>query len=51
MRVEHLKEWLQGMKQEGESEDMNTITGGQWRALVKSVQKVLDKGQIPPQLV
>jgi hypothetical protein len=50
MRAEHLKEWLQGMKREEELEDINTIAGNQWRALVKLVQTVWNKGRIPPQL-
>jgi hypothetical protein len=48
MRVEHLKEWLQGMRQEEESEGANTIAGDQWRALIKLVQTVWDEGRIPP---
>ncbi len=50
MRVEHLKNWLQGMRKEEESEGVNTTAGDKWRALTKLVQTVWDKGCIPPQL-
>jgi hypothetical protein len=50
MRAEHLKEWLQGMRQEEELEGVNTIASNQWCALIKLVQMVWDKGRIPPQL-
>jgi hypothetical protein len=38
------------MKRAEELEDINTIAGNQWRALVKLVQMVWNKGRIPPQL-
>jgi hypothetical protein len=50
MRAEHLKEWLQGMRQEEELEGVNTIAGDQWCTLIKLVQTVWDEGCIPPQL-
>jgi hypothetical protein len=50
MRAEHLKEWLQRMRQEEESEGANTTAGDQWRTLIKLVQTVWEEGCIPPQL-
>ncbi len=50
MRAEHLKGWLQGMRNEEESEGVNTTAGDKWHALTKLVQTVWDEGHIPPQL-
>ena len=50
MRAEHLKDSLQGMRKEEESQGANTTAGDKWRALTKLVQTVWDEGQIPPQL-
>ena len=50
MRAEHLKFWLQGMREEEESEGTNTTSGDKWRALTKLVQTVWNEGRIPPQL-
>jgi hypothetical protein len=50
MRAEHLKDWLQGMREEEESEGANTTSGDKWRALTKLVQMVWNEGRIPPQL-
>jgi hypothetical protein len=35
MRAEHLKDWLQGMRKEENSEGMNTTAGDRWCALTK----------------
>ncbi len=50
MKTEHLKDWLQGMRKEEESESVNTTTGDKWCTLTKLVQTVWDEGCIPPQL-
>ena len=41
MRAEHLKGWLQGMREEEESEGANTTAADKWRALTM-------KGVFPP---
>ena len=52
MRVEHLKGWLKGAKSEEDPKKgpANVGAGDVWKALVKLVQAVWDKGKIPTQL-
>jgi hypothetical protein len=52
MQVEHLKEWLQGIKSEEDPETgpNNVGAGYRWNVLVRLVQPVWDEGKIPIQL-
>ena len=52
MRVEHLKEWLQGVQLEENLETGPNNVGARdkWNALVLLVQAVWDEGKIPTQL-
>jgi hypothetical protein len=52
MRAEHLKEWLQEIKLEEDSETgLNNVgAGDRWRALVWLVEAVWDEGKISIQL-
>jgi hypothetical protein len=52
IRVEHLKEWLRGMKSEEDPETVqnNVGMGDRWRALAWLVQAICDKGRISLQL-
>jgi hypothetical protein len=52
MLMEHLKEWLWGMKLEEDLETgpNNVGTGDRWRALAQLLQTVWDEGRIPLQL-
>jgi hypothetical protein len=52
MQAEHLKEWLQGMKLEEDSDTgrSNVGAGDRWRALAWLVHAIWDEGRIPLQL-
>jgi hypothetical protein len=49
MQVEHLKEWLRGIKRE-EAADGVEGTGDRWRLFVALMQATWDSGTVPTQM-
>ncbi len=49
MKVEHLKEWLHGVRRE-EAEDSVEGAGDRWRLLVSLIQATWESGTVPTQM-